>query len=355
MGKGVKFGKTSTGKVRYRCTACHRTFGRKKRIPLAFSDFYQFKELVTGKVNREKIIEEEQICRETLSVKFKNFFDHPITPKTVWKLFPPEIASGKNISWVYGVDGKYLHRNGVFIIHRSITTKENLYWSFWPSESYLAFDSDLKVISGLLTESDGNFPDGAVSDWKGAIVMAVAMRLGNIPHQRCLTHVGNMAKRLLPKNSPFEATRTLRKRAGELDNIGSEEEKIDWLWSLNCWEQKYSLMLKEKTIGVNTRKKWWYTHGNLRRGFRLLTHDQNPFFVYLDYPMIPKSNNSLEGTNSQLAKRLRNHRGMKTQQQVSFLYWYFAFQRIKTRRELKRLWDVWKKDFCRRLSTQNLT
>ena len=341
--------------MRYRCTVCHRTFGRKKHLPFTFRDLYRFRELITGKVNREKIIEKEQVCRETLSGIFKNFFDYPITPDIVWRLFPPQIALSSDIRWAYGVDGKYLHRNGVFIIHRSITTKENLYWSFWPSESYLAFDFDLKKLSELIAGSGGNLPDGAVSDWKGAIVAAVAMHLGDIPHQRCLTHVVSLAKRLLPKNSPFEATRYLRRIAGELDNIGSEEEKIDWLWSLNCWEQKYGFMLKDKTIGVNTRKKWWYTHGNLRRGFRLLTYDQKPFFVYLDHPMIPSSNNSLEGTNSQLAKRLRNHRGMKTQQQVSFLYWYFSFQRIKTRRELKQLWDVWKKEILHRLSTQKLT
>lgn len=341
--------------MRYRCTVCHRTFGRKKHIPLTFSDFCQFRELITGKVNREKIIEEEQICRETLSGRFKNFFAYPVTPEIIWKLFPPQIASSTDIRWVYGVDGKYLHRNGVFIIHRSIATKENLYWSFWPSESYLAFDCDLKKLSELITGSNGNLPDGAVSDWKGAIVTSLNMHFGPIPHQRCLTHVTRMAKRLLPENSPFAATRALRKIAQELILVEFWQEEVDWLWSLKLWEEKYGYMLKEKTIGVKTRKKWWYTHGNLRRGFRLLTHDQKPFFVYLDHPLIPPSNNSLEGINSQLAKRLRNHRGMKTQQQVSFLHWYFCFQRIKTRRDLKRLWDYWKKEIWRRLSTQKLT
>ena len=308
-----------------------------------------------GRVNREKIVEDEQICRETLSFRFKNFFSHPIKPETVWRLFPQRIVSLPKISWVYGVDGKYLHREGVFIIHKSITTRENLYWSFWRSESYLAFDSDLKKLAGLITDDGSNSPVGAVSDWKGAIVAAVAMHLGNIPHQRCLTHVVSLAKRLLPKNSPFEATRNLRGTAKGLIPIKSQQAKTNWLKTLTDWEQQYGYLLKEKTVGVKTKKKWWYTHGNLRRGFRLLTHNQQPFFVYLDNPLIPQSNNSLEGTNSQLAKRLRNHRGMKTLQQVSFLYWYFTFKRIKTRQELKILWDEWKKEFLGRLTTRNLT
>lgn len=308
-----------------------------------------------GKANRQKIIEEKQICRKTLSGKFKYFFNYPVLPELIWRLFPPQIISSKNSNWVYGVDGKYLHREGVFLIHKSITTKENLYWSFWQSESYLAFDSDLKKLAGLISGGGGNFPAGAVSDWKGAIVVAVAMRFGNLPHQRCLIHVVSLAKRLLPKNSPFEATRNLRIIAKSLILIRSQQAKTDWIKSLIDWEQQYGYLLKEKTIGIKTKKKWWYTHGNLRRGFRLLAHGYQPFFVYLDNLLIPQSNNSLEGTNSQLAKRLRNHRGMKIPQQVSFLYWYFAFKRIKTRDEFKRLWDEWKREFLGRLPTRNVT
>jgi hypothetical protein len=74
----------------------------------------------------------------------------------------------------------------------------------------------------------------------------------------------------------------------------------------------------------------------------LLTDDWRPFFVHLDNPLIPSSNNSLEGTNSQIKKQLGIHRGMKTPQQVSFLFWYLTFTRAKTKQDLKKLWDYWK-------------
>lgn len=200
-------------------------------------------------------------------------------------------------------------------------------------------------------DSGGNLPKGAISDWKGAIVTAVSMHFGPVPHQRCLTHVTRTAKRLLPENSPFAATRLLRKIAEELILVKFWEDEADWLWSLKCWEEKYARMLKVKTIGIKTRKKWWYTHGNLRRGYRLLTHEQEPFFVHLDNPLINHSNNSLEGVNSQLKQKLGEHRGMKTNQQVSFLSWYLTFQRIKNKPELKRLWDLWKSEFSADLPT----
>lgn len=241
------------------------------------------------------------------------------------------------------------------LIHRNISAKENLFWSFHPSESYSAVEADLQVLTQLIFASGGNFPGGAISDWKGAIVTAVSSYLGPIPHQRCLTHVVNLAKRLLPENSPYEATKQLRLLAKALHRIETKGEMVEWLWELKLWEQKYGFMLKEKTRGINTKRTWWYTHGNLRRGFRLLTVDQGPLFVYLDYPTIPKSNNSLEGLNGQATQKLGNHRGMKIPQQVSFLNWLLTFQKVKDNEDFKNLWGLWKEEFFRRLSTRKTT
>lgn len=267
---------------------------------------------------------------------------------------PPKITLGNN-PWIYGVDGKHLHRQGVFLIHRDVTNKENLFWSFWPSESYLALETDLKILIGIIDSSKASLPVGAISDWKGAIVAAVVCHFGPIPRQRCLTHVENLAKRLLPENSPYPATRELRLLAKTLSFLSDKAAMIDWLWKLELWQQKYEGMLKEKTLGIGTKKKWWYTHGSLRRGFRLLTRDQKPFFVYLDNPLIPKTNNSLEGVNSQAVQKLGDHRGMKIPQQVSFLSWHLTFGRIKNNEDLKKLWDLWKKENFRRLPTRKDT
>ena len=277
-----------------------------------------------------------QVSRITLSLRFKLFFDNPITPDIIWSLFPPDFST----PWVYGVDGKWLKRQGVFLIHRNITTKENIFWSYAPSESYLAYYRDMETITKF---PKFIFPVGAVSDWKGSIVASVSSYLGQIPHQRCLTHVQRTAKNLLPKNSPYPSTLKLRSIAGQLININSEKEKEGWLSQLDEWEKEHGYILTEKTISFDTKHKWWYTHGNLRRGYNLLSREQKPFFIHLTNPLIPKSNNSVEGVISQVSNKLSDHRGMKTNQQVSFLSWYMAFSRIKTRRDLKKLWGVWRK------------
>jgi hypothetical protein len=305
----------------------------------------EFAQLVTGMVNRKKITHDEKVSRKTLSKKFKLFFDNPLTAEEVWKIIPPKNSINKK-PWIYGVDGKWLRRNGVVLIHRDVTNKENLFWSFHKSESYEALHEDLTKLSRLISHS-GNYPVGAVSDWKRAIVTAVASHFGSIPHQRCLSHILRLAKKLLPKNSPIEATLKLREIALDLKNISDDSQKEQWRENIIQWEKQYGYLLKEKTIGLpENKKKWWYTHGNLRRGYRLLTYDQESLFVYLTDSLIPKSNNSLEGVNSQLDQRLGNHRGMKINQQISFVFWHLTFgSEGNNRSKLRKLWVYWRRSF----------
>jgi len=306
----------------------------------------EFAQLVTGMVNRKKIIWDEKVSRKTLSKKFKPFFDNPLTAGEVWKIVPPKISTNKN-PWVYGVDGKWLRRNGVVLIHRDVTNKENLFWSFHKNESYGALHKDLTKLSKLISQSGCNYPVGVVSDWKRAIVTSVASHFGPIPHQRCLSHVLRLAKKLLPKNSPIEATLKLREIALHLKNVSDDNQKEQWKEKIFHWEEQYGYLLKEKTVGLpENKKKWWYTHGNLRRGYRLLSYDQEPLFVYLTNSLIPKSNNSLEGVNSQLDQRLGSHRGMQINQQISFVFWHLTFGgEGNNLSKLRKLWVYWQRSF----------
>ena len=213
------------------------------------------------------------------------------------------------------------------------------------SESYESIARDC----GALTKQLGNrLPAGAVSDWKGAIISAVASHFGSIPHQRCLAHVEREARRLLPKHSPFEATLALRRIATMLTLVAQSTDPHVWQTALIRWEKRYGFMLKEKTIALAAEtRSWWYTHGNLRRAWRLLTHDQNPLFVFLINPLIPKTNNALEGVNSNLKQKLASHRGMSVERQTAFLSWYLAFTRARDKKDLKKLWVYWKTEFSR--------
>lgn len=335
----MRFGYLSSGRRRYRCRLCKQTFTRNTPSTVSWKDFCDFTRLVKGRANRADILAARSCSRPTLSLRFGFFLDHPLSAEDVWQILPPKTVT-RDTLWVLGCDGKWLGRLGVFFIHRNVTTGENLFWSFMASETYAGLFKDCSKLAVLL---DGNLPHGAVSDWKGAIVSAVSTHFGSIPHQRCLAHVLRQAKRLLPKHSPFEATQRLRRIAEDLFLVETVNDPAVWKMSLVRWEKEYGFMLREKTIAPSAMTRtWWYTHGNVRRAWRLLTHDQEPLFVFVRNLAIPKTNNSLEGVNSNLKQKLGNHRGMNIQRQASFLSWYMAFTRIKTDADLKKLWGYWK-------------
>lgn len=238
--------------------------------------------------------------------------------------------------WVLGIDGKWLHRFGVIMIYRDITHKVNLFWSFQKSESLENLSGDFYKLSMLVKN---NPPVGVVSDWKRGIVSLVSVFFPQAYHQRCLSHVLREARRLLPAKTPFSCTLELREIALGIMDVCDVQDWFLWNQKLLKWQHDWGFILKTKTQGINTKKKWWYTHGNLRRAIRLLTKDQNPMFQYLHCPDLPKTNNSLEGVNSQLKSKLASHRGMKPDQQVAFAFWHLAFGRIKNQPELRKLWD----------------
>jgi len=241
---------------------------------------------------------------------------------------------------MYGADGKWLHHDGVFLVHRDVTRRENLWWSFTLNESYASWYQDLSILGNHL---DGSHPSGVVSDWKRGLIQAVLMAFGDIPHQRCLAHVVREAMILLPKGSPFLATRRLRDIAKALRRIKTEDDVKAWKQALTAWGYLYGDMLTEKTKALATStKKWWYTHGNLRSGWRLLTADTDSFFLFLAVKGLPKTNNSLEGVNRNMKGKIGVHRGLTTAFQVSLLSWIMVFSRVKKPVDLHTLWDTWK-------------
>lgn len=305
--------------------------------------FTQFHQFVIGDVNRKHLREVSQICRKTLSEKFKVFFDKFVSPLEAWRLLPPTLTTSQGL-WTLAIDGTWLHRNGVVMVYRDVTHHQNLFWSYHPSESYEAIGADLNTLTTLLEDHP---PSGVISDWKGSIVFGVSNHFDHLLHQRCLTHVEREIKRYLPKHSPFIFTLELRRIGLELININTDDEARLWKAKLIKWHSIYGHRLLEKTqsqteASKGGQPKWWYTHKDLRRGWRLLTDNYYPFFVHLNHSLIPKTNNSIEGVNSQAKRFLGNHRGMKTPQQVSFLFWYLIFTRTKTKADLKKIWGYWK-------------
>ena len=314
-----------------------------------FALFKSFVTYVRTQTPRVYLAEARGTSRELLSRQFQVFPQNPPHPLLVWKVNPPTISKTKD-PWVYGFDGKWLGRGLVIPIHRDVTHKETLWWSDSPSESISAFTTDIKPVSHLVKD---NPPSGAISDWKPGIVRVIGETWQGIPQQRCLVHVERDLKRLLPLHSPIEATQQLRAIAVTICYLPTLADRDRFVFQLELWHSEHESLLKEKTVPAAgaTKKRWWYTHGNLRRAWRILTHDQGSLFRYLEEPLLPTTNNSLEGVNSHLARR----RGLSKEYQVAMMFWQLALSRCKTPHLQRQLWVIWKQAVAARKSTQNIT
>lgn len=242
----------------------------------------------------------------------------------------------------------WLHRFGVVMIYRGVTSGENLWWSWQKSESYEHLMEDFYQLFLLVGKTA---LVGVISDWKGAFVSLKEAFFPSVPHQRCLAHLVREGKRLLPAGSPFYFTLELRQIFQEIIFIQDPSAYFDWSQKLDGWLENYQSLLKVRSVNPDTKHGWWYTHGNLRRAVRLLTKNQDSLFVYLHHPLVPKTNNSLEGVNSQLKRKLGSHRGINHQQQVSFCFWALAFSRVKNPADLKTLWASLRKEIFGGINT----
>lgn len=283
-----------------------------------------------------------KLSRQTLSKRFTLFFLNPPSPELIWIVFPPSCFDG--YPWVFGFDGKWLKRYGVLLIYRDVTNHEIIWWSRSPSESVSAVTRDLERLGVLLADY---LPYGTVSDWKPGIVSAMSAYLQDkeverFPQQRCLVHVEREAKRRLALHSPIEGTRALREIALQITTIKTVEERDRWIIRLIIWYYEYGYLLTEKSIFEDRRdhkRHWHYTHKNIRAGWRLLTHDSDCLFEYLDHPLIPSTNNSLEGVNSHLGRI----RGLPPRYNDALLCWKLALSRAKTKEDKHKLWVSWVK------------
>ncbi len=319
------------------CLECKSSFIRRRVSRQSqFADFLAFYGFICNKNHKSSLSLKTRVSRTTLFRKFKPFFAFKVKSKDVNQILKLDFSS----PWIFGIDGKWLKRKGVVIIGRNITLKTNIFWDWHSSESYENLAADFEEIAPTVKCF---LPRGAISDWKGSFVSAVSDYLPNIPHQRCLSHLLREAKRLLPLKSPYLGTRRLRSIAEEIFLINEPLDLYDWENKINLWRSEYGDLLCQKTIGIGTKKKWWYTHGTLRRAVKLLTTKSESNFAFLKYPFLPKTNNSLEGLNSQIKQKLGNHRGMKLNQQISFIFWFLTFSRVENKKDLKKLWDGLKK------------
>jgi len=171
------------------------------------------------------------------------------------------------------------------------------------------------------------FPNilGFVVDGGRGINTAVSGTFPALPKQRCLAHVRRRINTLTTRNPKTDCGWELKSLMKKLFKIDNKKQKKKWIKEFEDWKEKCHSFLKERTYNPETKTKWWYIHKKLRSARSHLNNALSNLFTYLNHSCLPKTTNGLEGRNSAVKKRFRDHSGLKREKYKNYLFWYLYF------------------------------
>lgn len=136
--------------------------------------------------------------------------------------------------------------------------------------------------------------------------------------QMCQFHMVAIVRRKLTKNPQLTAGIELLSLVYEMKNLSYKEFKTYF----DEWKNKWDKFLKERTLNLLTSKRT-YTHQRLRSAMFSLEYYMPWLFTFENTEGMPRTNNLLEGTFTDLKKKLAVHSGMSETNRKRFVNGFF--------------------------------
>lgn len=187
-------------------------------------------------------------------------------------------------------------------VFRSPTLKKNIWWHEVESERMMHY----RFGRSILAEKGWTILAAVVDGRRGFLKV-----FSDIPVQMCQFHQIKVATKYLTRKPKTDAGKELRALVLTLPKA----DEATFTQVLNAWHVKHGGFIEEKTFEefVTGKKRWYYTHKNVRSAYRSLKTNLPHLFMYLKYPElnIPNTTNSLDGAFSPLKKKLAVHHGLR--------------------------------------------
>lgn len=306
-----RWGKTATGKQRYRCQNCSTSTVRPRKDTGRRNRLSAFVHWLTGNQTLEFLAHEQGVTVQTLLNRFSLYWQQepkPLLPAQCQVLVLDATSVVKHlIMALIGQDG---------------VARQPVSWGFAERESFASWFGFLRP----LAETSIN-PSAVVTDGQRGLLKAIRLVWPNTQIQRCLIHVTRQAGLWLTQHPQTGAGQELLWLVQGLLSIRTRRQKRRWLRRFHHWCWKYDHFIKERSYHPADPKKWWYTHRRLRAVRSLLRHALPDLFRFVGHPEIPRTTNHVEGgINSRLKELLRRHRGLSSQRKRVLVSWYLALR-----------------------------
>lgn len=186
-------------------------------------------------------------------------------------------------------------------VFRSVHLKKNIWWHEVERELMANYYYAKKIL-----ESKGWSFSAAVVDGRRGLINVFK----GIPVQMCQFHQVQIVIRYITTRPRTEAGKDLLALVRTL----TKTDETTFTAALCVWFQKWELFLNEKTVSTFASGKTTspYTHKGVRSAYSSLKRNLPYLFTYQKYPElnIPNTTNSLDGSFSNLKKKLSVHHGL---------------------------------------------
>lgn len=223
-------------------------------------------------------------------------------------------------------DAKYFGRFGRTMVFKE---RRNIIFWYWTSrETYLNYTHCFLTLERL-----GYRIKSVTSDKHGSCISVVKSMYPGIPHQHCLVHIQKRCQTLLTQKPETEAGVKLLELVKFLNRIKTHSERKAFFNWFERYSEEYKEIINQRTYNKDQivipgvkKKRWWYTHKNLRLAFNTVKSSLDNIFFYLDDSDIPKDTNGLEAEFTHLKQRVNDHRGLSRKRRENFVAWYWSFK-----------------------------
>ena len=304
-----RWGQTSVGKSRWRCSKCESSSIRKRKDNRERTRLSLFVRWLTSKKSLEDVAREMMVSVQSLTKWFEPFWSTPPQPK---------IHTGVRVLVLDGTS--VMKRTCMLLIAGSGDTHRPVSWMDVPRECYDAWVVFLKDLTW-----HGVTPQVVVCDGQRGLLKAIREVWPSVKIQRCLIHVVRQACIWLTRNPQTKAGRELLELVKQLPRIQTRRQKRRWVRAFHYWSRRHDKFLKDRSYGPSRR--WWYTHRKLRGTRSLLRNALPDLFRFVTDPSIPKTSNHVEGgLNARLKELFRCHRGFSLQRKLILAAWYLTLR-----------------------------
>jgi len=296
-----KWGYTTAGKRRWRCTLCTSTNTRKRKDLSRGYELERFVSWLLGKSSQDELDQPARTFRDQTA--------------WCWGVAPPHVLSGE-IHHAVIVDGIQI---GGMVCLIARTANFVIAWLWVPRENSQAWIALFRLLPQ---------PTYVVCDGQKGLLKALASCWPAATIQRCRFHAWLNIKTKLTLHPETVAGQELLKLTRDLLHVQTKRQARRWKRQLKHWYRKHQQFVDERTVKQDPKpreRSWRYTHERLRSACQQLTILTNDLLAssYHPHPELSSTTNHVEGgINSQLRTKLKLHRGMPAAHQMRLVDWY---------------------------------